>query len=252
MAASEFDVPYGEDKTEYEHYLRVRELLALQKPSASMTHPDELLFQVVHQVEELWMKLMIHELGAAVSHLEGDRHVEARGALDRVGAVGELMERQLRLFETMLPGAFLTVRKGLGTGSGMDSPGFKRLHEMAPRVWDAFELALTRAGVELLELHARSPSPHAALLAVAEGLVNCDAQMQRFKREHVMIVRRIIGMGTASLRGNPIELLERNAQLTWFPMLWAVRDRMFTDFRAGPPVPAARATAASAAEVEGA
>ena len=72
------------------------------------------------------------------------------------------------------------------------------------------------------------------MLGVAEGLVNIDGQMQRFKREHIMVVRRIIGIGTASLRGNPIEMLERSAQLTWFPMLWAVRDGMFADFKGGP------------------
>jgi tryptophan 2,3-dioxygenase len=57
--------------------------------------------------------------------------------------------------------------------------------------------------------------------------------VQRFKREHIMVVRRIIGIGTASLRGNPMELLERSAQLTYFPSLWAVRDGMFADFKAG-------------------
>jgi tryptophan 2,3-dioxygenase len=42
--------------TEYEKYLHVPELLALQKPEESRTHPDELLFQSVHQVEELWIR----------------------------------------------------------------------------------------------------------------------------------------------------------------------------------------------------
>jgi len=48
--------------SEYEKYLRVPELLALQKPGEIRAHHDELLFQIVHQVEELWMKLALEEV----------------------------------------------------------------------------------------------------------------------------------------------------------------------------------------------
>jgi tryptophan 2,3-dioxygenase len=234
-APNPFDEPYGAGKSEYERYLRTSELLALQKPPAARTHPDELFFQTVHQAEELWMKCMLHDLGQALVALAADAHAEARRALDRVADAGRLLEAQLRLFERMVPAAYLAIRRGLGHGSGMDSPGFVRLNEVAPAVWAGFEAALGRAGVELLALYAE-PSAHAGLLAVAEGLADVDAQLQRFKREHIMVCRRIIGLGTASLRGNPMELLERSAQLTWFPLLWAVRDRLFVDFKAGPPL----------------
>jgi tryptophan 2,3-dioxygenase len=227
-----FDVSYGSGATEYERYLRTVELLQLQKAPATRTHPDELFFQTVHQVEELWMKLMVHELGEYTLALDGDRFSEARSALDRVRELGMLLERQLKLFETMLPQAYLVIRKGLGRGSGLDSPGFVRLNELAPKVWATYQHALERHGIDLMDLYAK-PGTHPALLAVAEGLVDIDAAMQRFKREHIMVVRRIIGIGTSSLRGNPMDLLERSAQLTWFPSLWAVRDGMFSDFKVG-------------------
>jgi tryptophan 2,3-dioxygenase len=230
-----FAADYGSGASEYERYLRTRELLELQKAVADRSHPDELFFQVMHQTEELWMKVMIHDLGEAMVALDASDWAESRRALDRVVAAADVIERQLRLFEHMLPAAYLTIRARLGHGSGMDSPGFVRLNAIAPEVWLEFERALGRTGVDLTALYA-DPSAHSGLLAVAEGLVSCDAGMQRFKREHIMLVRRIIGIGTASLRGNPMELLERSAQLTWFPMLWAVRDRMFVDFKAGPPV----------------
>lgn len=230
-----FDGPYGQGTTEYERYLRTSELLALQKPPAERSHPDEIFFQTMHQAEELWMKCMIHDLGQALAALARDDHAEARRALDRVTDAGGLLEAQLRLFERMLPSAYLAIRSGLGRGSGMDSPGFVRLGQLAPTVWAGFEAALARTGVELLAIYGE-PSAHSGLLAVAEGLVSVDAQLQRFKREHIMVCRRIIGLGTASLRGNPMEMLERSAQLTWFPMLWAVRDRMFVDFKVGPPL----------------
>jgi tryptophan 2,3-dioxygenase len=231
-AQNPFDGRYDPDDTEYERYLKTAELLSLHKAPEKRAHPDELLFQSVHQVEELWMKLMIHELGQMVLACDADRLEAARGALDRVRALGELLERQLKLFETMLPSAYLAIRSKLGRGSGLDSPGFQRLNAIAPEVWAAFERALSRRSVDLMEIYVR-PASQPALLAVAEGLVDFDAAMQRFKREHIMVVRRIIGIGTASLRGNPMDLLEKSAKLTYFPSLWAVRDGMFVDFKAG-------------------
>jgi tryptophan 2,3-dioxygenase len=232
VGVNPFDGKYDSGASEYERYLKTAELLTLQKPPEARSHPDELFFQSIHQVEELWMKVMVHELGECVMHLAADRHADARHALLRVAELGRLLERQLTLFETMLPSAYLVIRKRLGRGSGLDSPGFNRLNAVAPEVWSAFEAALQRASVELMALYA-APETHPALLSVAEGLVDFDAAMQRFKREHIMVVRRIIGIGSASLRGNPMEILERSAQLTYFPSLWAVRDGMFTDFKAG-------------------
>jgi tryptophan 2,3-dioxygenase len=231
-----FDGPYGAGATEYERYLRTSELLGLQKPPDKRSHPDELLFQSIHQVEEIWMKLMVHELGEAVMALDADRFTPARDSIQRACQVEVLLEQQLKLFETMLPTAYLSIRAGLGAGSGLDSPGFNRLNEIAPLIWSAFSHAIERQGVDLLTLY-QAPTSQAEVLGVAEALVTLDAQMQRFKREHIMTVKRIIGIGTASLRGNPLEMLERSAKLTYFPMLWAVRDRMFIDFRSGGPLP---------------
>jgi tryptophan 2,3-dioxygenase len=233
MAANPFDGPYSSGKSEYERYLRVPELLELQKSPEMRTHPDELLFQTVHQVEELWMKVIVHDLGEAIVHLDAGASTSARDAIDRATRLEELAESQLRLFETMLPSSYLVIRAGLGQGSGLDSPGFNRINEVAPRVYDAFARALERDGIDLLSIY-QEPTARADLLAMAEAMVSFDAHMQRFKREHIMVVCRIIGIGTASLRGNPIEMLERSAKLTYFPMLWAVRDRMFIDFKSGP------------------
>ncbi len=228
-----FDGPYGKGTSEYERYLKISELLALQKPSERRAHPDELLFQTIHQVEELWMKLVVHELGEAVSYIDRDLFHDACRCFDRVTQVQHLIELQLRLFETMLPVAYIAIRETLGQGSGLDSPGFVRINEVAPVVWARFESALERSGAELLDIYEK-PSLRPGLLLVAERMVSLDASMQRFKLEHLMVVRRIIGMGTASLRGNPAEMLERSAKLTYFPLLWAVRERMFADFKRGP------------------
>lgn len=230
-----FDGPYGAGTTEYERYLRTPELLQLQKVPEKRSHPDELMFQSIHQIEEIWMKLMVHELGEAVMALDGDRFTPARDSIQRTCQIEILLEQQLKLFETMLPGAYLVIRAGLGAGSGLDSPGYNRMNEIAPAIWAAFSGAVDCQGLELLTLY-QEPTTRPEVLGVAEAMVTLDAQMQRFKREHIMTVKRIIGIGTASLRGNPLEMLERSAKLTYFPMLWAVRDRMFIDFRSGGPL----------------
>ena len=232
MGGNPWDGGYGSGKTEYERYLKTEELLALQKPPDRRSHPDELLFQSIHQVEEIWMKIVVHELGAAAAALDEDQCVVAHGAITRAVALASLCEAQMRLFDLMQPAAYLQIRAGLGKGSGLDSPGFNRINEVAPQLGARFQSALERAGGDLVDIYA-SPSSRPEYLAVAEALVSFDAQFQRIKREHIMTVRRIIGIGTASLRGNPMEMLERSAQLTFFPMLWAVRERLFGDFKAG-------------------
>lgn len=232
MVKNRFAGPYGDGSTEYERYLRVPELLSLQKPPERRSDPDELLFQVIHQVEELWMKVIVHDLGAIAEYLDADRCVDAVRLFDRIAQLQGMAEHQLRLFETLLPNAYIEIRKGLGSGSGMDSPGFNRINAIAPKIWEAYEGAVKRRNTEVLDVYEKLDS-HPDLLAVAEKLLNFDAAMQRFKLEHLMTVRRIIGMGTASLRGNPAEMLERSAHLTYFPMLWAIRDRLFMDFKGG-------------------
>ncbi len=232
MGRNPWDEGYGSGKTEYERYLRSAELLALQKSAERRSHPDELMFQLIHQVEELWMKMIVHQLGEAAANLDDDRPSQARTDLVRANQVAAMCEHQLRLFETMEPAAYLTIRTGLGTGSGLDSPGFVRINEVAPILGEKFQAALVRAGHELVGVYTDSDTAP-ELFAVAEALVSFDAQFQRMKREHIMTVRRIIGIGTSSLRGNPMDMLERSAQKTFYPLLWAVRERLFADFRAG-------------------
>ena len=66
----------GEAATDYERYLRTDELLALQKPADASAHRDELLFQIIHQTSELWLKLAAAEVETAIERLEiGRAHV---------------------------------------------------------------------------------------------------------------------------------------------------------------------------------
>jgi tryptophan 2,3-dioxygenase len=218
--------------TEYEQYLRVPELLALQKPAEARTHVDELLFQTIHQVEELWMKAADDEIGRIVPALDEDALEAARAGLHRIYLVEKLMSEQLRLLETMAPVAYFNIRKGLGHGSGLESPGFNRLIKNSKLLEQAFERACTRHEVSLVDL-LRDPEKDRPLYAIAESMIDMDEGFQNFRYQHFALVKRIIGSGTPSLKGNMIELLEKNFKKEFFPGLWAARETLFTDFTPG-------------------
>src|SRR5438270_513242 len=104
--------------TDYEKYIRTEELLALQKPADRLSCHDELQFQIVHQVAELWMKLCEHELVFAAAHLRDGGTARALRALQRVRHLQVLLIDQLTLLDTMAPRDYMTIREALGRGSG--------------------------------------------------------------------------------------------------------------------------------------
>jgi tryptophan 2,3-dioxygenase len=218
--------------TEYERYLRVPELLSLQKPEEARTHVDELLFQTVHQVEELWMKAADDEITRAAAAMDLDDLVAARHCLHRIYLIEKLMGDQMRLLETMAPVAYFAIRKGLGHGSGLESPGFNRLLRTSKKLLDAFDRASARHQVSI-EMLVRDPTKHLPLWQIAETMLDVDEAFQNFRYRHLVLVKRIIGAGTPSLKGNPIDLLESNAKRAFFPTLWRAREALFSDFVPG-------------------
>src|SRR4051794_13418310 len=94
--------------TDYEKYIRTEELLALQKTQLSCH--DELQFQVVHQVAELWMKLVEHELLHAAELMREGQPTRALRSLHRVRGIMLLLHDQLSLLDTMAPKDYMTIR----------------------------------------------------------------------------------------------------------------------------------------------
>ena len=105
--------------TDYEKYIRTDELLALQK--SELTCHDELQFQVVHQVAELWMKLLVHELRAAIAHLGRDDVDSALKVTARVKQVQRQLFEQWAVLETLTPSEYMQFRPVLGPSSGFQS-----------------------------------------------------------------------------------------------------------------------------------
>ncbi len=111
----------------YGDYLKVPELLQLQKVLSSPAHHDEPLFIIIHQVYELWFKLILHELDTAQRHVDEDKPIEAARLLRRVVEVQRLLVQQVRILETMRPQDFLGFRYHLNPASGFQSVQFREL-----------------------------------------------------------------------------------------------------------------------------
>src|SRR4029079_1008657 len=98
-------------------------LRSLQKPEAEWAPPDELLFQVVHQSSELWLKLAWHEVEQATAHAEASEIAPALRNLRRAALCLRLITEQLDMLEQMSPWEYTAeIRPVLGHGSGFDSP----------------------------------------------------------------------------------------------------------------------------------
>lgn len=216
--------------TEYEKYIRTDELLALQKPAEMLTCHDELQFQVVHQASELYMKLIEHELRFFASLLRADEVARALTALDRVGRAQRVMMTSIDLLDTMAPTDYMTIRTGLGRGSGQESPGFRTMVKLPNEiVWPALASFLERSGVSLRDIYEH-PHDHHQLFQLCEGLVDYDQQLQSWRYRHLLLVYRTIGTGTPSLKGKHSDLLAQGMKTRFFPALWDVRDDVFADW----------------------
>ncbi|MGH7721319.1 MAG: tryptophan 2,3-dioxygenase [Candidatus Dormibacteria bacterium] len=117
-------------QTDYATYLRIDELLDLQQPLSNGAH-DEMLFIVVHQVYELWFKLILHELDAAAGALDGCRPHAALAPLRRAVAVEQLLIEQLRVLESMSPDGFMRFRDPLAPASGFQSTQFREIEALS-------------------------------------------------------------------------------------------------------------------------
>lgn len=208
--------------TTYERYLRVDDLLELQKPAAERLHPDELTFQVVHQTFELWWKVTQQQLTMASALLGDDEYARAAWALRRAVTAQAVVMQALRQLEFVSPADFLTIRAGLEDGSGADSPGFRAILRTAPDLWDSFSAALDRAGVSLLALYT-DPHAHPALYDCAEALTDFDEQFHLFRAAHLKLAERHLGLRAIGTGGTPMPALEKTLHDLLFPALWEVR-----------------------------
>jgi tryptophan 2,3-dioxygenase len=118
---------YGRSDLTYNDYLKVTDLLGLQKPLSEPAHHDELLFIIIHQAYELWFKLMLHELDKTIVKMLEGEVLTAHHFLKRVVEIMKLMVNQIHILETMAPYDFLEFRDRLNPASGFQSLQFREI-----------------------------------------------------------------------------------------------------------------------------
>ncbi len=136
----------------YGDYLCLDQLLSAQKPRSPRAHHDELLFIIQHQTSELWMKLMLHELDAAVECVKLDKLEPCFKILARVAQIQRMLFEQWSVLETMTPSEYLGFREALGHSSGFQSFQYR-----------AIEFVLGHKDANALKPHTNNPEAYAEL-----------------------------------------------------------------------------------------
>lgn len=165
----------------YSDYLRVRELLALQKPLSDGPEHDELLFIIIHQTYELWFKELIHEFVAAQDALESGHTHRALAILGRIRTILKICVAQIDILETMTPLQFNSFRNRLGESSGFQSAQFREIEAILgrrDRHIAAHLLAEDRARVEV-RMSSRSLWDSVLRYVVTRGFAIPDQILNR-------------------------------------------------------------------------
>ncbi|MFL6849127.1 MAG: tryptophan 2,3-dioxygenase [Sphingomicrobium sp.] len=243
----------------YADYLKLDQLLSAQQPLSDLH--DEMLFIVIHQTKELWMKQLLHELRFAVGLVGEDRFAEAYKAMARISRIQAVMTLSWDVLSTLTPVDYLKFRDVLGTSSGFQSAQFReiefrlglkepnfvshydegsaeqeRLRQALaePSLREAAIAALARAGFDLgdrsvealaaawLQVY-RDSDRWFELYELAEKLVDIDDALAGWRHKHVLTVERIIGNkpGTGGSAGAPY--LRATLDKRVFPELWSLR-----------------------------
>ena len=243
----------------YAEYLDLPDLLGAQRPLSGLH--DEMLFIIIHQTKELWLKEMLHELEFAIRLIGEGAVGEAYKALARVSRIQSVMTLSWDVLSTLTPVDYLAFRHVLGTSSGFQSAQFRQV-EYRLGLKDPAYLQHYAEGTserERLETALASPSlRHVAIDALeeagfdvgtrsveelaaawlqvyqdaerwfelyqlAEKLVDIDDALAAWRHKHVLTVERIIGnrRGTGGSEG--ASYLRSTLDKRVFPELWSLR-----------------------------
>ncbi len=115
------------DRLSYGGYLCLDRVLDAQKPLSEPPVHDEMLFIIQHQTSELWMKLIIHELRAALAHLRADDLGPCQKMLARVKHIQRQLTEQWSVLETLTPSDYMRFRGVLGSSSGFQSHQYREI-----------------------------------------------------------------------------------------------------------------------------
>lgn len=241
----------------YADYLALGELLGAQHPISD--HHDELLFIIIHQTKELWLKQMLHEVDLACGLVRDGHLAGAHKALSRVSRIQTVMTLSWDILSTLTPFDYMQFRHVLGSSSGFQSVQFRLLEfrlglkdekflkfgeggtegrarlEAAlaqPSLWEEANAALGRAGFDVATPEAveqgwlavyRDAERWFDLYGLAEKLVDVDDALVAWRMKHVLTVERIIGMKRGTGGSEGAAYLKTTLDKRAFPQLWSIR-----------------------------
>ncbi|MDF9276758.1 tryptophan 2,3-dioxygenase [Arthrobacter sp. EH-1B-1] len=108
-------------KMSYGSYLALDSILSAQHPVSRPEHHDEMLFIIQHQTSELWLKLVLHELGAVRTHLQADDLRAAMKGIARIKHIQRSLTEQWSVLATLTPSEYAEFRGALQAASGFQS-----------------------------------------------------------------------------------------------------------------------------------
>ena len=213
---------------DYKSYLKLDELVNLQRPLAEPPSHDETLFIIVHQVFELWFKLVLHEIDTIFEMLDKDDVIESERLIRRLTSVIRLFIPKLSVLETMMPSDFIQFRDRLRPASGFQSVQFREIEFACglkdrkylgifkndpsaaarmekrfaePSFWDHFAALLGRRGYNagseesqrqaIVSIYKRDRDH--ALRVLCEAMIEYDEMFSLWREHHIRMAQRMIG-----------------------------------------------------------
>jgi tryptophan 2,3-dioxygenase len=251
-----------DERLSYGSYLKIGELLSLQRPLSSPEHHDEMLFIIIHQVYELWFKQLLHELEATVDALDAGDLLRVSKYFRRIHTIQRLLEQQIDVLETMTPHEFNQFRDHLNPASGFQSIQFREMEFMcgvrrtetmqyiqmddgqrarlearlqAPSLYDHVKALLNQRGfatathdkmIESLQRIYTHASEHYDLYLLMEDLIELDERFLLWRGRHVRMVERMIGQRIGTGGSSGAQYLSGTLVHRFFPELWEVRTHL--------------------------
>lgn len=138
------------DDMSYGDYLNLEKILSAQQPLSDQH--DEMLFIVIHQASELWLKLAGHELTCAIDNIKSGDFGHAFKVISRVKQILNQLTQSWNILATLTPVDYLKFRDALGHSSGFQSYGYRKI-----------EFLLGNKNADLLEVHKANPAVYSEL-----------------------------------------------------------------------------------------
>ena len=246
----------------YNEYLKVPELLDLQRTLSDPVSHDELLFVIIHQTYELWFKQILHELDATILWMDQGRAFRVNHSLRAVIAIEKVMVTQIHILESMAQIGFLEFRDKLNPASGFQSMQFREMefvsgqkdraildhfkhdayaHERLerrfqdPTIADAFWKLLSKEGFAVSAHEERvativdiltQPEKNGNLFIMQDLLIDHDENIALWRSHHVLMVERMLGMKRGTGGSEGVGYLMTTLTKRFFPELWEARTHL--------------------------